>query len=68
MVEDMLAIFLGIGRDGSPEPAPPPRERAGSPAVVAGVTVADADALDCRVCCLPLKPPIFQGKPEWKRF
>uniref|UniRef100_A0A0D9ZUD4 RING-type E3 ubiquitin transferase n=1 Tax=Oryza glumipatula TaxID=40148 RepID=A0A0D9ZUD4_9ORYZ len=27
---------------------------------VAGVTVEDADALECGVCCLPLRPPIFQ--------
>uniref|UniRef100_A0A0E0KYL4 E3 ubiquitin-protein ligase Sina-like RING finger domain-containing protein n=1 Tax=Oryza punctata TaxID=4537 RepID=A0A0E0KYL4_ORYPU len=29
-------------------------------AAVAGVTVADADALDCGMCRLPLRPPIFQ--------
>uniref|UniRef100_A0A0E0KYL6 RING-type E3 ubiquitin transferase n=1 Tax=Oryza punctata TaxID=4537 RepID=A0A0E0KYL6_ORYPU len=27
---------------------------------VAGVTVEDADTLECGVCCLPLRPPIFQ--------
>lgn len=29
-------------------------------AVAAYVMAEDADALDCRMCCLPLKPPIFQ--------
>uniref|UniRef100_A0A0D3G3C8 RING-type E3 ubiquitin transferase n=1 Tax=Oryza barthii TaxID=65489 RepID=A0A0D3G3C8_9ORYZ len=29
-------------------------------AAVAGVTVEDADALECGVCFLPLRPPIFQ--------
>ncbi|XP_006651033.1 putative E3 ubiquitin-protein ligase SINA-like 9 [Oryza brachyantha] len=33
----------------------PPSTRA-----VAGVTVLEADALECGVCCLPLSPPIFQ--------
>ncbi|GJN36024.1 hypothetical protein PR202_gb24847 [Eleusine coracana subsp. coracana] len=44
---------------GSSGPAapPPPLESA---AVAAYVMVDDADALDCSVCCLPLKPPIFQ--------
>ncbi|TVU17702.1 hypothetical protein EJB05_33753 [Eragrostis curvula] len=29
-------------------------------AAVAYVMAEDADALDCGICCLPLKPPIFQ--------
>ncbi|KAF7003524.1 hypothetical protein CFC21_018824 [Triticum aestivum] len=34
----------------------PPSTRA----ALENLTLADADALDCGVCCLPLKPPIFQ--------
>jgi hypothetical protein len=30
------------------------------PPVAPDLAVADADALDCGVCFLPLKPPIFQ--------
>ncbi|XP_025805178.1 E3 ubiquitin-protein ligase SINA-like 10 [Panicum hallii] len=33
-----------------------------SATVVDGVTVVDPDALDCVMCRLPLKPPIFQCK------
>uniref|UniRef100_A0A0E0KYL5 RING-type E3 ubiquitin transferase n=1 Tax=Oryza punctata TaxID=4537 RepID=A0A0E0KYL5_ORYPU len=42
------------GEMAASEPAPATR------AAVAGVTVDEADALECRVCCLPLRPPIFQ--------
>ncbi|GJM94629.1 hypothetical protein PR202_ga11291 [Eleusine coracana subsp. coracana] len=51
---------------GSSEPAmsPPPQESRARPesAVSAPgiVAVEDTDALDCGVCFLPLKPPIFQ--------
>ncbi|KAG8067217.1 hypothetical protein GUJ93_ZPchr0005g15913 [Zizania palustris] len=38
------------------EVAPAPSTRA----AVEGVTVVDADALECGVCCRPLRPPIFQ--------
>lgn len=34
----------------------PPSPRA----ALENLTLADADALDCGVCFLPLKPPIFQ--------
>nr|CAB3463957.1 unnamed protein product [Digitaria exilis] len=43
-------------------PPPPPsrvqRERAA--AAVGDVTVEDIHTLECGMCCLPLKPPIFQ--------
>ncbi|GJM94674.1 hypothetical protein PR202_ga11344 [Eleusine coracana subsp. coracana] len=52
------------GDEGSPEPISPapslPHARAGG-TVVEDVMVADADALECGVCFLPLKPPIFQS-------
>ncbi|KAK3137452.1 hypothetical protein QOZ80_5BG0452420 [Eleusine coracana subsp. coracana] len=51
------------GDEASPEPISPapslPHARAGG-TVVEDVMVADADALECGVCFLPLKPPIFQ--------
>ncbi|CAN6331450.1 unnamed protein product [Urochloa humidicola] len=53
----------GVDEEGSPEPASASSfVRAGvSASAVAGVTVADADALKCGVCLLPLRPPtIFQ--------
>lgn len=43
----------GVDEQVSLEPAP-------ASAVVANVTVTDADALQCGVCFLPLRPPIFQ--------
>ncbi|XP_066360836.1 uncharacterized protein [Miscanthus floridulus] len=49
----------------SPDAAmpPPSRMRPERAAAAAGdVTVEDTDALDCGVCFLPLKPPIFQCK------
>jgi E3 ubiquitin-protein ligase SIAH1 len=40
---------------------PPPLVRPERAAAAVGdVTVEDTDALDCGVCFLPLKPPIFQ--------
>lgn len=33
---------------------------ASSGSAMADMTVVDASVLDCRVCFLPLKPPIFQ--------
>ncbi|GJM94628.1 hypothetical protein PR202_ga11290 [Eleusine coracana subsp. coracana] len=45
------------GSSGPAAPPPPPLESA---AVAAYVMADDADVLDCSVCCLPLKPPIFQ--------
>ncbi|KAL6608228.1 hypothetical protein ACP70R_041291 [Stipagrostis hirtigluma subsp. patula] len=42
-----------------PAPAPAPRVRPES-ATAGVVAVEDTDALDCGVCYLPLKPPIFQ--------
>ncbi|TKW24201.1 hypothetical protein SEVIR_3G037200v4 [Setaria viridis] len=51
---------------GSPDAATPAsRERPGRAAAAAAAaagdaTVEDTDALDCGVCFLPLKPPIFQ--------
>ncbi|CAN6336288.1 unnamed protein product [Urochloa humidicola] len=45
----------------APAPASASRARPESAAAsVADVTVEDADALDCGVCFLPLKAPIFQ--------
>jgi E3 ubiquitin-protein ligase SIAH1 len=44
-------------------PPPPPSSRVrpeSAAAALGGVTVEDTDALDCGVCFLPLKPPIFQ--------
>jgi E3 ubiquitin-protein ligase SIAH1 len=51
---------------GSPNAATPaPRELPGRAASAAGdATVEDTDALDCGVCFLPLKPPIFQVNPK----
>jgi hypothetical protein len=42
-----------------PAPASPARSKSAAGSVV-DVTVVDADVLDCGVCFLPLKPPIFQ--------
>ncbi|TVU17613.1 hypothetical protein EJB05_33661 [Eragrostis curvula] len=53
----------GISEEGSSKPLSPapssPHVRVGG-TVVEDVIVVDADALECGVCCLPLKPPIFQ--------
>jgi len=50
--------------EGSHEPAPAvaatPDVRARTRTAVANVTVGDADALECGVCFLALRPPIFQ--------
>ncbi|XP_066368835.1 uncharacterized protein [Miscanthus floridulus] len=53
----------GGGGSSAPATAPASASRAhpGSAAAsLVDVTVEDADALDCGVCFLPLKPPIFQ--------
>ncbi|TVU17661.1 hypothetical protein EJB05_33709, partial [Eragrostis curvula] len=53
----------GVSEEGSSKPLSPapssPHVRVGG-TVVEDVIVVDADALECGVCCLPLKPPIFQ--------
>jgi hypothetical protein len=50
--------------EGSPEPASAvaaaPDVRVRTRTAVANVTVGDADALECGVCFLALRPPIFQ--------
>jgi E3 ubiquitin-protein ligase SIAH1 len=46
----------------SAPPVPPPGSAAAAAGVVV-VAVEDTDALDCGVCYLPLKPPIFQVNP-----
>jgi E3 ubiquitin-protein ligase SIAH1 len=43
-----------------PPPLPPSRMRPEGAAAAGDVTVEETDALDCGVCFLPLKPPIFQ--------
>jgi E3 ubiquitin-protein ligase SIAH1 len=45
--------------ESAPAPASPARPKSAAGSVV-DVTVVDADVLDCGVCFLPLKPPIFQ--------
>ncbi|CAN6358568.1 unnamed protein product [Urochloa humidicola] len=50
-------IILGTSSPSSVPPPPPPAVGARSESAV---TVDDTDALDCGVCYLPLKPPIFQ--------
>ncbi|CAL4910291.1 unnamed protein product [Urochloa decumbens] len=58
----------GSGSSGAAMPPPPPsppsrvRPESAAAAVAGGVTAEDTDALDCGVCFLPLKPPIFQCK------
>ncbi|CAL5096998.1 unnamed protein product [Urochloa decumbens] len=47
--------ILGTSSPSSVPPPPPAGARSES-----AVTVEDTDALDCGVCYLPLKPPIFQ--------
>ncbi|XP_052155399.1 putative E3 ubiquitin-protein ligase SINA-like 6 [Oryza glaberrima] len=42
------------------EPSEPAAPSTRAVVAVAGVTVEDADALECGVCFLPLRPPIFQ--------
>ncbi|CAN6326718.1 unnamed protein product [Urochloa humidicola] len=49
----------GILGTSSASSVPPPAAAAGARSESA-VTVDDTDALDCGVCYLPLKPPIFQ--------
>ncbi|PVH61802.1 hypothetical protein PAHAL_3G126400 [Panicum hallii] len=41
-------------------PPPPSRMQLEGAAAAGDVTVEETDALDCGVCFLPLKPPIFQ--------
>jgi len=49
------------GSGSSHPPPPPPSRMPPEGAAAAGdVTVEETDALDCGVCFLPLKPPIFQ--------
>ncbi|CAN6331444.1 unnamed protein product [Urochloa humidicola] len=46
--------------NGGWEPFGVPAGASSGSAMALDLTVADADALDCGVCYLPLKPPIFQ--------
>jgi hypothetical protein len=48
-------IYLPLHLQSVAAMSPPSKRR-----TLANVTVEDADALDCAVCYLPLKPPIFQ--------
>jgi hypothetical protein len=51
----------GSGSSHPAMPSPPPSQMQPEGAAAAGdVTVEETDALDCGVCFLPLKPPIFQ--------
>ena len=49
----------------APAPVPPPSSSSlcSESSVVRDVTV-DSSALDCGICFLPLKPPIFQVHPH----
>jgi len=65
-IESNVDDFLEDDEEGSHEPASAaaaaaaPDVRARTRTAVANVTVGDADALDCGVCFLALRPPIFQ--------
>jgi hypothetical protein len=58
-----VSVDTGGGGSSAPATAPASTSRArpeSAAALLVDVTVEDADALDCGVCFLPLKPPIFQ--------
>ncbi|WVZ96416.1 hypothetical protein U9M48_042054 [Paspalum notatum var. saurae] len=60
--DDHDKIIIGVARRRGSTAPPPPSSSSGSSSVsvIAEATVENTGALDCGICFLPLKPPIFQ--------